>query len=114
MFLAGHTLPLGFLLARWLRLPHPHHPDLQGITSSVRAFLRGEQVHASPTELDLGGSGSSFMLTGHTDAAVRLGRPGFPSVEQMIQYGLDLLLPTDDTSILDGSDQDEGPQRATP
>src|SRR5437762_1136415 len=57
MFLAGHKLALGFLLARWLRLPHAHHPDRQGITSSLRALLGREQVQASPTERHLGSSG---------------------------------------------------------
>src|SRR5205085_8293802 len=85
MFLAGHKLPLGFLLAGRLRLPHAHHPKLQGITSRGGACLGGEQVHASPTELHLGASGSSFVLTGDLDAALPLGWPGFRPVEQMIQ-----------------------------
>src|SRR5947209_12184323 len=62
MFLVGHTRTLGFLLARWLRLPHAHHPDRQGITSSLRALLGREQVQTSPTELDLGRAGASFVF----------------------------------------------------
>src|SRR5438105_3767406 len=108
MFLAGHKLPLGFLLAGRLRLPHAHHPKLQGITSRAGACLGGEQVHASPTELHLGGSGSSFMLTGHIDAALPLGWPRFRPVEQMIQFGLGLLLLDPHASILGGSYQEEG------
>src|SRR5947209_20440740 len=39
MFLAGHKLPLGFLFARRLWLPHAHHPQRQGLTSGIGAFL---------------------------------------------------------------------------
>src|SRR5437588_2689403 len=108
MFLAGHILPLAFLLAGRLWLPHPHRPELQRITSGIRAFLGRKQLHACPTELHLGGSGSPFMFAGHLDAAMRLGWPGCGSVEQMIQLGFGLLLLTEDPSILGRAHQEEG------
>src|SRR5205807_7205805 len=43
MFLAGHKLALGFLLAGRLRLPHAHHPKLGGITSRAGACLGGSR-----------------------------------------------------------------------
>src|SRR5207237_660278 len=51
MFLVGYKLPLSFLLARRLRLPYVHHPHRQGITSGIRAFIGGKQLHSSPTDL---------------------------------------------------------------
>jgi hypothetical protein len=53
------------------------------------------------------------MLTGHFDAAVRLGWPGCGPVEQMIQFGLGLLLLTENTSILGRSHQEGGSHLAT-
>jgi hypothetical protein len=48
------------------------------------------------------------MFAGHLDAAVGLGWPGFGPIEQMIQFGLGLLPFAKHTSILGGSDQEEG------
>src|SRR5437016_1870482 len=48
------------------------------------------------------------MLAGHLDAALRLGWPGFRPVEQMIEFGLGLLLFSTHASILGGSYQEEG------
>src|SRR6266567_3936328 len=58
MFLAGHRLALGLLLAGGLGLPHAHHPELERLPSRIGTVLGGEQVHACPTELHLGRSRS--------------------------------------------------------
>src|SRR5436309_1727622 len=113
MFLTGHKLPLGFLLARWLRLPHAHHPDLQGITSSVRALLGGSRCMHPQLSWTWAVRARRSCSASHIDAAVNLGRPGFGSVEQMIQFGLGLLLLTEDPSILGRSHQEEGAHLAT-
>src|SRR5205814_6322777 len=108
MSLRSHIRALSLVFARRLRFPDAHDPQWQGLACSVGASLGSQQLHAAPTELDLGASGPSFMFAGHINAPVRLGGPGLGPIQQMIQFGFGLLLLAHHASILGGAHQEVG------
>ena len=108
MLAAGDILALGDLFVGRLRFPHAQHPQRQGFAARLWSVLRREQLHAGPTELHLGDSGSSFMFAGDLNAASRLRRPRPGTVQQVIQVRLGLVLLDKHAAILGGSHHKEG------